>query len=243
MQVEKEDELRNILLIGSEKLGIHLGEDQLLNFFKYLYELKKQTEHVNVSGIIDEKEIIVKHFLDSLSCLAAGRICPGDCVVDIGSGAGLPGIPLKIAMNDLRLTLVESVRKKADFLSFVSDKLGLKDIEIVNKRIEDFVKEGKREKYDVAVTRAVASLPVILEYALPSIKVNGYFLALKGPKVKEEIVSSKKALEVLKCEIESLLKVEVPYLNRERFIVVVRKKESTPSEYPRRAGVPQKKPI
>jgi 16S rRNA (guanine527-N7)-methyltransferase len=243
MQAEKENELRNILLVGSEKLGVCLGEDQLLKFLRYLCELRKQTERINVSGIIDEKEIIVKHFLDSLSCLIAGKIKPEDCVVDIGSGAGFPGIPLKIAINDLKLTLVESVRKKAEFLSSVSDKLGLKDVEIVNKRIEDFVREGKREKYNIAITRAVSSLPVLLEYALPSIKVNGYFLALKGPKVKEEIISSKKAIEELRGEIEALLKVEVPYLNRERFIVVVRKKESTPLKYPRRAGIAKKRSI
>lgn len=243
MQAKKEDKFKEILLTGSKKMGVYLNDNQLLIFLKYLQELKKYRELINISGIVNEEDILIKHFLDSLACLVSKKIKPEDLVVDIGSGAGFPGIPLKIVMDNIDLTLVESVEKRAKILSFITEELDLKKVKIVNKRMENFIREGEREKYDIATARAISSLPVILEYALPAIKVDGYFLALKGPKAKEEIKFSKRALEELKGKVETLLKVEIPYLNAERFIVIVRKIAETPQKYPRRTGIPQKRPL
>lgn len=238
----EKSELNGLLIEGAAKFNVSLSEDQVEQFNKYMGLLKEWNAKMNLTAIEADRDIILKHFIDSLSVIThienkAARL------IDVGTGAGFPGIPLKIAYDKLNVTLLDSLDKRIKFLNEVIGQLGLKGIKSFHGRAEDYgAKAEFREKFDFAVARAVASLPVLLEYCLPFVKVGGSFIAMKGSST-EEVSQSQKALEVLGGEIADIEEMSLPSSDIKRNIIVVRKLRHTPTKYPRKAGKPSKEPV
>jgi 16S rRNA (guanine527-N7)-methyltransferase len=237
--------VRQTLLSGVQQFNLTLTQAQLTAFEQYSRELIAWNQKVNLTRIIEPDEIAVKHFLDSLSAnLALRDLPPGFALIDIGSGAGFPGLPLKIARPDLRLTLLESTGKKTAFLQHLVGLLNLADVTILTARAEEAGHLPEhREQYDVAIARAVSALPVLAEYTLPLVKVGGRVIAQKGQDPAAEVKEAANALGILGGKLSRILPVVVPGLEAERHLVVIKKVKSTPRQYPRRPGLPAKKPI
>ncbi|HET9222237.1 MAG TPA: 16S rRNA (guanine(527)-N(7))-methyltransferase RsmG [Roseiflexaceae bacterium] len=222
--------------------GLHLDHHQLAQFARYAAELRRWNQRINLTAISDERGIVMRHFLDSLRCALSWGSAPS-CLVDVGAGAGFPGVPLKILRPELRLTLIESVEKKAAFLRHIAAELSLSDVDVVVGRAEMIGRDAEyRERYDVAVARAVAELRVLAEYCLPLCRVGGRFLAPKGAQSADELGDAQKAIELLGGRIASVEDVDVPGVER-RALVVVEKIAPTPPRYPRAVGVPAKRPL
>jgi 16S rRNA (guanine527-N7)-methyltransferase len=237
------DKLQN----GAQKLGIHLNQPQLEQFETFYRELVDWNQRINLTAITGYEEVQTKHFLDSLSVLAALR--PEDRVhlfraIDIGTGAGLPGIPLKIVLPHIKLTLLEATTKKTKVLEHLIVILGLKDVEILAARAEDAAREILyREKFDLVLSRAVASLPTLAELALPFCAIGGRFIALKKGDISEEVSLSDKAIALLGGVLHEIKPLELEELLDKRALVVIDKIKPTPPGYPRRSGLPSKRPI
>ncbi len=225
-------------------LGIRLSAGQLEALLRYENELLTWNARFNLTAIRDSESIRVKHFLDSLTCTLAIRDPAPARLIDVGTGAGFPGIPLKIFYPAMRLTLVESVGKKADFCRHVVRELRLEGVDVLHARAEEVGQApAHREKYDWAVARAVASLPVLAEYLLPLVKVGGRALAQKGESGPAEAQDSGRALQLLGGQLKQLVKVELPGVVEDRYLVVIDKVAATPGQYPRRPGTPAKNPL
>ena len=229
-----------------KKFNINLTTKQIEKYMFYYELLIKQSRKINLTTITKPQEVAEKHFFDALTLYAemAGIVNTFSSVnlVDIGSGAGFPGLPLKIYCDQFNVTLLESVGKKVDFMHQVIKKLALTNTEAVNVRAEDFAKKA-REVYHIGVSRAVAELNVLLEYSLPLIKVNGIFVAAKGPNVEDELKTANNALNILGGKIKTVKKLVLPISGENRVIVTIQKIKSTPDKYPRRAGIPTKRPL
>lgn len=226
------------------QLGLRLSRTQLSALSLYERELVDWNTRFNLTAIRDPQEIHVKHFLDSLTCLLAFRDASIGRLVDIGTGAGLPGIPIKIVYPKMQLTLVESVGKKAEFCRHVVKVLDLPGVEVVQQRAEILGQDPTyREQYDWAVARAVAVLPVLAEYLLPLVRVGGSMLAMKGESGPVEAHSADRALRVLGGHLRQLVPVTLPGVAEERYLVVIDKVAATPSGYPRKVGKPAKHPL
>jgi 16S rRNA (guanine527-N7)-methyltransferase len=226
------------------QLGLHLSRSQLSALSLYERELVDWNTRFNLTAIRDPQEIHIKHFLDSLTCLLAMRDSPVGRLIDIGTGAGFPGIPIKIIVPNMQLTLVESVGKKAEFCRHVVKILDLQGVEVVQERAETLGQDpAYREYYDWAVARAVAILPVLAEYLLPLVRVGGGMLAMKGESGPAEAHSAEHALRVLGGHLRQLLPVTLPGVVEERYLVVIDKVAATPNGYPRKVGVPAKRPL
>jgi 16S rRNA (guanine527-N7)-methyltransferase len=232
---------------GAEKLGIHLTPQQLEQFELYYKELIDWNIRINLTSITDYKEAQLKHFLDSLTVVTA--IAPKDTgeipsVIDVGTGAGLPGIPLKIILPDIKLALLEATVKKTKFLENLIIKLGLNDVEIVAGRAEEAAHKSQyREIFDVVLSRAVASLPALVELTLPFCAIGGCFIAQKKGDIEEEIEQAYKAITVMGGRLREIKPIEVKEFDDKRCLVIIDKVKSTPAEYPRRPGMPEKRPI
>jgi 16S rRNA (guanine527-N7)-methyltransferase len=225
-------------------LGIQLSSRQLAAFERYVQELLDWNTRFNLTAIRDLESIRSKHFLDSLTCILAWRDNPPDSLIDVGTGAGFPGIPLKILQPSLQLTLVESVGKKAEFCRHLVCALGLDRVEILQSRAEEVGQMPKhREKYGWAVGRAVANLPILVEYLLPLVRVGGGVLAQKGESAPAEAQASERAIRLLGGQLRQLVKVHLPGVAEDRYLVVIDKVAATPPNYPRRVGLPAKKPL
>ncbi|MFA5836264.1 MAG: 16S rRNA (guanine(527)-N(7))-methyltransferase RsmG [Bellilinea sp.] len=225
-------------------VGIQLTTRQLAAFKKYEEVLLEWNKNINLTAIRDGEGIRSKHFLDSLTCMLVWRDRPPERLIDIGTGAGFPGIPLKIIMPRLQLTLVESVGKKLEFCRHMVEVLGLENVTCLQARAEELgLAREHREKYDWAVARAVANLPVLAEYLLPLVRVGGGMLAQKGETGPAEAHKADRAIHVLGGRIKQLIPVRLPGVTEERFLVVVDKVSATPPGYPRRVGLPAKRPI
>ncbi|NJJ35163.1 16S rRNA (guanine(527)-N(7))-methyltransferase RsmG [Clostridioides difficile] len=238
--------MNNIELLrnGIESFNIITNESMLEKFKKYREILVDWNQKMNLTGIEDEKEVYVKHFLDSISAIKNGYIKNGMSIIDVGTGAGFPGIPLKICLDDLELTLLDSLNKRINFLEEVSRELELANIKFIHGRAEDFGKDEKyREKYDIATARAVAGLPILMEFCVPFVKVGGYFICLKGPNANLELEESQKAIDILGLEFVEKIDVELPEIDLNHNILVFKKIKETPVKYPRKAGKPAKNPI
>lgn len=241
--------IRSTELLAREagRLGLELNAAQLTLLDSYYEELVAWNARVNLTGIVEWEAVQIQHLLDSLTCLLvlppAARSAPY-AVVDIGAGAGFPGVPLKIALPHIRLTLVESVGKKTAFLQHLVQALRLVDVEVLTMRAEEAGRQPPhRAGYDLAVARAVAALPVLVEYMLPLVQVGGLAVAMKGRDVQEEVASAQRALNALGGRLAAVHPVTLPGLDAPRHLVVVEKVRRTPPQFPRQTGVPQKHPL
>jgi len=224
--------------------GISLSARQVRMFQIYEQELILWNEKFNLTAIREYEGIRTKHFLDSLTVLSEMTSPMPGRVVDVGTGAGFPGLPLKIVVPDLHLTLVESVGKKVDFCRHIVESLHLENVEVVAARAEDIGQMEKyREKFDWAIARAVAVMPVLAEYLLPLVRVGGCILAQKGENARAETQSAERAFCILGGNLRRIRSLTLPGVVDERHLVVVEKKAATPKQYPRRAGIPAKKPL
>lgn len=205
--------------------------------------LLEWNEKINLTAITDKNEIIIKHFADSLSILSIMQI-ENQNVIDIGSGAGFPGVPLKILCPDINLTLIDSLAKRIKFLQTVKNNLGLKNLNCIHARAEEFVKTNdNRENYDLCVSRAVANLSVLCEICLPFVKIGGYFVAYKGLEIENEIETAKSAIDKLGASISDIKKITLPYSNITHSLIFVRKLSHTPLKYPRVYAKISKRPL
>lgn len=228
------------------KHNFELTDKQKQQFKLYFKMLIEVNEHVNLTRITEEDEVYLKHFYDSITPLFTfGAVFKdGATLCDVGAGAGFPSIPLKILKPGLKVTIVDSLQKRLNFLKNLISELGLTDVELVHGRAED-VGQNKlyRERFDIVTARAVARMSVLSEYCLPLVKKGGYFVALKGPKAEDELDDGKKALEVLGGKLIKDEELTLPASEEERTLVLVQKVKSTPKKYPRQAGTPRRKPI
>ncbi len=225
-------------------LGLDLSDAQLSAFELYQRELLAWNERFNLTAITDPIEIEIKHFLDSLSCLRVIQFHGDERVIDVGTGAGLPGLPLKIVCPAIRLTLVESIRKKVEFCEYIVEKLGLSGVKVIHSRAEALGQdEIHRASYDWALARAVAVAPVLLEYLLPLLKIAGHAVLQKGSTGPQEIQLADQSLAVLGGEVIKMEPVELPKVTETRYLILVRKCAATPEKYPRRPGMPAKRPL
>lgn len=229
-----------------EQFQIILSDTQKEQFLKYYELLVEWNGFMNLTAITEFDDVMKKHFADSLSLVKAYSEIRTEKlkVIDIGTGAGFPGIPLKIVFPQIELTLLDSLQKRLKFLQEVIDQLGLGEVELIHGRAEDFCKPSmKREQYDLCVSRAVANLATLSELCLPYVKVRGKFIPYKSEKAEEEVKAAKKAIGLLGGEVKDQIEFELPESNIGRTLVVIEKKNATPKKFPRKAGMPAKEPI
>ena len=236
------NEFCNLMNEYSKEINIVFNEKQLKQFYEYMNLLIEWNEKINLTAIIEPKEIIIKHFIDSITINK--YIKEDETLVDIGTGAGFPGVPIKILRPDIKVTLVDSLNKRINFLNEVIQKLELKENECIHSRVEEFGKNKKyREGFDNVTSRAVANLTVLSEYMIPLAKVNGRCICMKGSEIKQEIEDSKIAINVLGGKIEDIYEFELPKTDIKRNIIKIRKIKITPGKYPRKPGIPTKEPL
>lgn len=234
----EKQEFKNIFL---ENIDIELTEKQIDDFYKYMQGILEWNTKINLTAITEEKMFIVKHFVDSLTINK--YIKDYKSLIDIGTGAGFPGIPLKIVNSNMKITVIDSINKKLNVIRDLSNKINFKNLEIIHTRAEDLAQDKKyRESYDIATTRAVSNLSTIVEYMLPFVKVNGLAICMKGPNFKEEVEDARKAIQILGGKIEKIESLNVGN-ELERNIIIIKKVKNTPNKYPRKAGIPRKEPI
>lgn len=230
------------LINGFKSINIDIDGKTAEKFIIYMRELVSWNEKVNLTAITEPNEIITKHFLDSAA--PAEYIGEGASVIDVGCGAGFPGLVLKLLRNDINLTLLDSLDKRLKFLDFVINETETEGIALLHMRAEDGGRDRKyREKFDVAVSRAVANMAVLCEYCLPFVKTGGKLIALKGPKTAEELKNAETAIKRLGGRLAGVYESKIPYTDLEHTVVIIEKIGKTPAEYPRKAGTPSKKPI
>ncbi len=238
--MNKEELLRE----SAASVGVELNDEQIRQFIRYYEILVEWNSFMNLTGITEYEEVVQKHFVDSLVLCKAIHVTDVECLIDIGTGAGFPGIPLKIAYPHLKVTLLDSLQKRIKFLNEVVAQLGLEDVETIHGRAEDFAKPSmKRETYDVCVSRAVANLASLSEYCLPYVKTGGYFIPYKSGKVEEELQESKKAVFLLGGKVEEEIKFLLPDSDISRSLIKIKKISPTPKKYPRKSGLATKEPI
>lgn len=229
---------------GLSDLRIELTEKQIDQFLTYYEMLVEKNKVMNLTAITEFDEVIEKHFLDSLSLIKVKDLHNQTNVLDLGTGAGFPGIPLKIAFPELNITLMDSLNKRILFLQDVINELGLTDIEAVHGRAEEAARNKKyREKYDLCVSRAVANISTLSEYCLPFVKVGGQFISYKSGNIDEELDSAKKGIKILGGTITDVHKFDLGENKQGRSFVIIDKNQPTPKTYPRKAGTPSKNPL
>lgn len=227
-----------------QALGIDLSEKQINQFIRYYELLVEWNEKINLTAITEYDEVMKKHFIDSISLIKAIDLRKPLSVIDVGTGAGFPGLALKIAFPDLKVTLLDSLNKRILFLNTVIQELGLQDVSTVHGRAEDFAKENLlREKFDICVSRAVANLATLSEYCLPYVKVGGSFISYKSEKIQEELSYSEEAIKILGGNVHRQIEFYLPASDIYRNLFVVVKDKNTPNKYPRKAGLPGKEPL
>ena len=233
-----------ILKTSAASLGIELSEMQINQFIKYYEILVEWNSFMNLTGITEYQEVVRKHFADSLALCKAVNVNEAESLIDIGTGAGFPGIPLKIVYPHIQITLLDSLQKRIKFLDEVIKQLELEKIETIHGRAEDFAKPSmKRERYDICVSRAVANLASLSEYCLPYVRIGGYFVPYKSGKAGEELEEAKKAVFLLGGKIEEEVKFMLPDSDISRSLIKIKKVSATPKKYPRKSGMATKEPI
>ena len=232
------EELKNT----AKQIEIELTDKQIEKYYNYMNLLLKWNEKINLTAIVEPKEIILKHFVDSLTI--AKYVKENDNMVDVGTGAGFPGIPLKIMNQNKKITLVDSLNKRINFLNEVCKEISLENIQCIHARAEELASDLEyRENYETVVSRAVARLNVLIEYMLPFVKKGGLCICMKGPNIDRELEEAKNAIKVLGGKIKSVESFFLPDSDIERNVIIIEKVAETPKKYPRKAGLPSKQPI
>lgn len=225
-------------------LGISLCDEQVEKFLLYYEMLIEWNKMINLTAITDYEDVMKKHFVDSLSLVKVCDLTGSLSLIDVGTGAGFPGLALKIAFPDIKVTLLDSLSKRIHFLDEVILKLGIRGVNTVHGRAEDYAKQGKlRESFDLCVSRAVANLSILTEYCLPFVKVNGLFVSYKSERVSEELENAGHAISILGGKVENQVELMLPNSDIYRNLVMIRKTQSTSLKYPRKAGLPSRNPL
>lgn len=236
--------MKALLRDGLIEMGFEPSEAIIEDFFTFKSLLLEWNEKINLTAITEEREVIIKHFLDSLACLKSGVSFSNKSVLDLGTGGGFPGVPLKIMDRSIHMTLLDSLNKRINYLKIVGEELKFENIEYVHSRAEDGGQDKRyREKYDIVVSRAVANMSTLSEYCLPYVKVNGCFIAQKTKDALDEVHEAENAIRKLGGKIESIIPGTIPFSDLNHNLVVVRKINETPKQYPRKAGSPSKNPL
>lgn len=234
--------MKDLIKNGAEKLNIPLNDEQIGKLIKYAALLIEWNEKINLTAITDDEGIATKHFLDSLTAINTGYV--KGRVIDVGTGAGFPGLVLKIARPEIELTLLDSLNKRINFLKAVGEELGLDGVDYVHARAEDAgVNKAYRGGFDTVVSRAVANMTMLSEWCLPFLKIGGRFLALKGPAADEELKNAKRAISILGGEVEEIKEVNIPFTELAHKIIIIKKVRQTPMKYPRKPAIAAKNPI
>src|SRR5690554_3428043 len=232
------------LIKGVGDLNIELSEIQVNNFIKYKDLLKEWNKKINITAITEDDEIDIKHFLDSLTPVTTGLLDKNIKLIDIGTGGGFPGLPLKIYNEELNVTLLDSLNKRITFLKEVIDTLGLDNIEAIHGRAEELGRDEKhREQYDISISRAVASLNTLSEYCMPFVKVGCHFISMKGPDVEDELKDAEKAIKTLGGKLVKVESIKIPQSDIVHSLIIIEKIKETPTKYPRSGGKPKKNPL
>lgn len=236
--------MNNVLTEKVKELSIVLNDKQIQQFEQYYNILVEWNKVMNLTAITEYEEVVEKHFLDSLTIVNAIHVEKIETLIDVGTGAGFPGIPLKIAFPHLKVMLLDSLNKRIKFLNEVIDLLELNDIKAIHGRAEDYAKQAEyREQYDICVSRAVANLATLSEYCLPYVKVDGLFVPYKSGEIDEELKSSEKAVSILGGKVEEVVKFQLPGTDIGRSFVKIHKIKETKKKYPRKAGMATKEPL
>ena len=227
-----------------DSVGMEFNEDKYQKFMLYKDLLKEWNEKINLTAITEDEEIVKKHFIDCIKAFKADEFKKAKTVIDVGTGAGFPGLPIAIMREDVEVTLLDSLNKRINFLNEVVNKLGLKNVKTIHSRAEDGARKKElRENFDIATSRAVANMTVLSEFCLPFVKVGGSFVALKGPLVEEELNQSRNAIGTLGGKLQDVIKVDIEDTELKHNIVVVNKIKDCPMSFPRKAGMVTKKPL
>lgn len=236
--------MEQLLIKACEALNLSINEKQVEQFIKYKDLLIEWNKKINLTAITDEKEIVLKHFIDCISLMTVYKIENYINIIDVGTGAGFPSVPIKIMCPNINVTLLDSLNKRIKFLNELIVELELDNISCIHSRAEDSGKDKDfREKYDLCVSRAVANLAVLSEYCLPFVSVGGTFISFKSIDIDNELSGAKVAIEKLGAKVDSVNTVNIPYSDIQHSIIVIKKIRQTPSQYPRKAGMVSKQPI
>ena len=237
-------ENRKTLIEGLKVLGTDISMEKLEKLIAFKEIMLEWNEKINLTAITEEREVFIKHFLDSATCLSTGYIKDGMKIIDVGSGAGFPGIPVSILKDGIKMTLLDSLNKRISYLNEVVKKLDLKGITTVHARAEEAGSSKEhREAYDIVLSRAVASMSVLCEYCLPFVKVGGYFLCQKGPDTRIELEESELAIKTLGGIVKEVKEYQLPFSDIKHNIIIIGKTTDTPTKYPRKPGKPAASPI
>lgn len=237
-------EFYELMTRAAEDVGLEMTEDKYNKFIKYMRLLQEWNEKINLTAITEDEDIIKKHFIDCIKAFKRDEFKKADTLIDVGTGAGFPGLPIAIMREDLNVTLLDSLNKRINFLNTVVRELGLKNVKTIHSRAEDGARDKKlREKFDIATSRAVANMSVLSEFCLPYVRIGGSFIALKGPSVDEEIQNSKNAIGTLGGKLIDICEVEIEDTELKHNLVVVEKIKECGKVYPRKAGSITKKPL
>ncbi|WP_066889307.1 16S rRNA (guanine(527)-N(7))-methyltransferase RsmG [Clostridium nigeriense] len=233
-----------IMKEASMEVGFDLTEKQYNQFITYMKLLQEWNEKINLTAITEDEEVIKKHFIDCIKAFKSKAVRNAKTVIDVGTGAGFPGLPIAIMNPDISVTLLDSLNKRINFLNTVVAQLELKNVTTIHSRAEDGARKPElRESFDVATSRAVANMAVLSEFCLPYVRVNGYFVALKGPAIEEELKEGQKAINTLGGSLENIIEVNIEESDLKHNIVEIKKVNKCPKTYPRKAGTVNKKPI
>lgn len=225
-------------------ISIQLDDNKRNQFMEFYKLLIEWNQYMNLTAITEYEEVVEKHFVDSLSIVKAINLCEKENIIDIGTGAGFPGIPIKIIYPHLKVTLLDSLNKRVKFLNTIIEKLELKNINVIHGRAEDYAKQKEyREKYELCVSRAVANLSTLSEYCIPYISVGGMFISYKSDEIDEELLKSKNAVKILGAKVSDVIRFQLPGTDIRRSFIKIEKIKNTPKIYPRRAGIPGKEPL
>lgn len=234
----------NLMKEAAADVNMNLSEEQYDKFIKYMRLVQEWNQKINLTAITEDEEFIKKHFIDCIKAFKSEELKNAKNLIDVGTGAGFPGLPIAIMREDLNVTLLDSLNKRINFLNIVINELGLKNVITIHSRAEDGARKKElRENFDVATSRAVANMTVLSEFCLPYVKVGGHFVALKGPAIEEELKASKNALGVLGGRLKEVIELEIEDTDLKHNVVIVSKEKECPNSYPRKAGIITKKPL
>lgn len=237
-------EFFDLMTAAAKDVGIELTTEQYEKFIKYMRLVQEWNEKINLTAITEDNEFVKKHFIDCIKAFKSDAIKNAGTLIDVGTGAGFPGLPIAILSPDTKITLLDSLNKRINFLNLVVRELGLKNVTTIHSRAEDGARNTElREKFDVSTSRAVANMAVLSEFCMPFVRKGGHFVALKGPSIEEELENGNNAIKILGGELKNIIKVNVEGTDLNHNIVEVLKVNKCPKTYPRKAGTINKKPI